>query len=237
MRSCCPASSLLNSPSFPELGQSALPSTNYGLLYPGGVNIQVHSPSSNSKVPDNPRPLPPPYSTPASHHLELSRSETLNSNVLLLWHIPGSASSLEHLFLLLNSLTSSPVTIPSSQVTTSHPVQATWSTTQTTAPEFYTPNPPAGLPPPPAFPTQYVAKPHAPISAAAHFLYFYTGTAGENHTALQNEAISTLRCLEAFLRAQPALPPSYPGMSSRSVPSHSQDMSSSLSRYDLAPIS
>ena len=102
----------------------------------------------------------------------------LNSNVLLLWHIPGSASSLEHLFLLLNSLTSSPVTLPSSQVTTSHPVQATWSITQTTAPEFYTPNPPAGLPPPPAFPTQYVAKPHAPISAAAHFLYFYTGTAG-----------------------------------------------------------
>ena len=33
-------------------------------------------------------------------------------------------------------------------------------------------------PPSPAFPTQCVAKPHAPISAAAHFLYFYTWAAG-----------------------------------------------------------
>ena len=52
--------------------------------------------------------------------------------------------------------------------------------------------------------------------------------------------ISTLRCLEAFLRAQPALipPNAFPIQGcSRSVPSHSQDMSSSLLRYDLAPIS
>ena len=40
-----------------------------------------------------------------------------------------------------------------------------------------------------------MAKPHTPISAAAHFLYFYTWVAGENHTALQNEATRNARSL------------------------------------------
>lgn len=50
----------------------------------------------------------------------------------------------------------------------SHPIETTRSMTQTYLSKVLHSNPSSALPPPHVLPTQYVAKPHAPINASVH---------------------------------------------------------------------